>query len=294
MGLVRADCVGSGKGVMVVATLSSLLPLSPGLVGTSETGKLLHRRIDMINQNRTWKLRWTVLALFAVFALGATTLTDAQEGTRTVAEIQADINALQAELRAMSATHVPAVPPMVAPHAAVPRGMGPAIGPRAALPSVMPAPRRTYFQAAVNYLTPASVTAESAQNTALASVGGGTVARVETKYPRYGMEYVVIIVHGDYRYNVHVSAHTGTVTSIRPHLITQVYNVPGVIDVETAKSIALQSADGGIITGCKLVFKRREGITVYHIHVANGQNEHSIELLASTGAVYQVRNTFKP
>jgi hypothetical protein len=44
----------------------------------------------MINQNRTWKLRWNVLAIVAVLLLGAATLTDAQE-KRTVAEIQADI-----------------------------------------------------------------------------------------------------------------------------------------------------------------------------------------------------------
>jgi len=62
----------------------------PGLVGISETGKLLHRRIDMINQNRTWKLRWQILALLAAMLIGAATLTDAQE-RRPVAEIQADI-----------------------------------------------------------------------------------------------------------------------------------------------------------------------------------------------------------
>jgi len=64
--------------------------VSPGLVGISETGKLLHRRIDMINQNRSWKLRWQILALVAVMFIGAATLTDAQE-RRPVVEIQAEI-----------------------------------------------------------------------------------------------------------------------------------------------------------------------------------------------------------
>jgi len=53
----------------------------------------------MINQNRTWKRRWKILALLAVLLLGVTTLTDAQERKRSVAEIQADIDKLQIELR---------------------------------------------------------------------------------------------------------------------------------------------------------------------------------------------------
>ena len=65
-------------------------PLTPGLVGISETTQLLHRRIDMINQNRTWKLRWQMLAIFAAMLIGAATLTDAQE-RRPAAEIEAEI-----------------------------------------------------------------------------------------------------------------------------------------------------------------------------------------------------------
>jgi uncharacterized membrane protein YkoI len=498
-----------------------ILPLSPGLVGISETGKLLHRRIDMINQNGTWKLRWKILALCAVLVLGAATLTHAQEGTRTVAEIQADINALQAELREATAateeqiikiysldgvpktralrylssligvrvvldeesnsivvagsevahenvqelltqstreavsaaekmeteplrpipltiherlvdmrtpvlinrmalrsipekernvqrpasfdkdiwanlgikyeqtptsgvrvmavrkdslaeqaglvagdiivgfgqwkiasvndmrwatlqeweklqsetgdvrvdvirdnqhysTEIPVPKHVIPAQAGIqtnniapvhldPRLRGgdgnsrfatpvlqtvPALSPlmrprAAAVPPVTPVPRGAFSQAF------ASVTVESAQDTALASVGGGTVARIETKFPKHGMEYKVIVVHGNYRYDVHVSALTGNVVSLKPHLITKVYyNAPGVIDVETAKSIAIQSAGGGVVTECKLEHKKREGM-VYSIKVANGQFEHSVELLAATGTVYRAKNTFK-
>jgi bla regulator protein BlaR1 len=42
-----------------------------GLVGISETGQLLQRRITMINQNRTWTLRWKIFALIAALCLGA-------------------------------------------------------------------------------------------------------------------------------------------------------------------------------------------------------------------------------
>jgi len=74
----------------VPGRFSPLSPFTPGLVGISETGKLLHRRINMINQNRTWKLRWQILAVVAAMLIGAATLTDAQE-RRPVADIQADI-----------------------------------------------------------------------------------------------------------------------------------------------------------------------------------------------------------
>jgi len=52
----------------------------------------------MIRQDRKWALRWKILALVVAFTIGTATLTDAQE-KRTVAEIQADIDKLQVELR---------------------------------------------------------------------------------------------------------------------------------------------------------------------------------------------------
>ena len=52
---------------------------APGLVGISETGKFLARRIDMLKQIGTWKLRWKVLAVGLALLIAAVTLTDAQE-----------------------------------------------------------------------------------------------------------------------------------------------------------------------------------------------------------------------
>ena len=69
-----------------------------GLVGISETGNFLQRRLNMIQSKSTWKRRWKILALLAVLCIGIATLTDAQE-KRKAAEIQAEIETLQAELR---------------------------------------------------------------------------------------------------------------------------------------------------------------------------------------------------
>ena len=52
----------------------------------------------MIQSKSTWKRRWKILALLAVLCIGIATLTDAQE-RRKAAEIQAEIETLQAELR---------------------------------------------------------------------------------------------------------------------------------------------------------------------------------------------------
>ena len=61
----------------------------------------------MIRQNQMWKLRWTTLALVAALTIGATTLTEALERKRTVAEIQADIDKLHVELKEAMAAERP-------------------------------------------------------------------------------------------------------------------------------------------------------------------------------------------
>jgi uncharacterized membrane protein YkoI len=130
-------------------------------------------------------------------------------------------------------------------------------------------------------------------------VGGGTVARVETKYPKHGgIEYRVVIVSNDYKDDVHVNAYDGTVKKYKADQITKVgrnaLNTMDAIGADKAKSIALQRAGNGIITDCNLDYKRKYGITVYHIHVADGQTEHCVELEASTGSIAKFESRYKP
>jgi len=153
-----------------------------------------------------------------------------------------------------------------------------------------------------NYSQPqANITYEIAQSTALARVGGGTIARTETKYPRHGgIEYKVVIVNGDYKYNVHVNAQTGSIINYHMDPITKTgplayqNNAVSAINADRAKSIAIQNAGGGIVTDCNLDYKRHQSTLIYHIHVANGQYEYCIELDASTGTVYKVEPRLKP
>ena len=148
----------------------------------------------------------------------------------------------------------------------------------------------------------ANITAVEAQGIALAGIGGGTVARTEIKYPPHGgIEYKVIVVDGEYKYDVDVDVHEGTIRNSRMEPITKtgpgVYDASGVIGADRAKSIAVERAGGGLVTDCHLENRPHEGITVYHIHVASGQYEHCVELDAVTGSIvaYELRDpTAKP
>jgi beta-lactamase regulating signal transducer with metallopeptidase domain/uncharacterized membrane protein YkoI len=147
----------------------------------------------------------------------------------------------------------------------------------------------------------ANITPEAAQISALARVGGGTVARTETRYLRHGgMEYKVIVVNGDYKYNVHINAYDGNIINYHMDQITKARprtyysNTEPVVSADRAKSVAIQNAGGGIVTDCNLDYKPHIGALTYHIHVANGQYEYCLELDAATGVVYKVEQRHKP
>ena len=143
-----------------------------------------------------------------------------------------------------------------------------------------------------------SATIETAKNTALARVEGGTVARVETKYHKHGTEFHVLIVNGDYRYCVHVDASTGYVVNLHSDQITMIasnaYGYTPTISENQAKTIAIQSADGGIVTECKLEYKKHLATLIYHVHVAKEQYEYCVEVNANTTAVLKVEPRYKP
>jgi len=162
-----------------------------------------------------------------------------------------------------------------------------------------------------------NVTAEAAQSIALAKVGGGIVARVETHYAPHGIDFHVIIVNGNYRYCVHINASKGTVVNMHVHPITTVdpkaNGYAAAISAEEAKAIAIQSVggcdsgEGGdvvamsaradcicVVTECKLEYKPHLGGLTYHIHVAKGQYEYCVELSATTGDVFKVEARYKP
>jgi len=149
-----------------------------------------------------------------------------------------------------------------------------------------------------NVFSQGNLSLDRVNQIALDRVGGGTVARTETKYGKHGgMHYKVIIVSGDYKYDVKIDLG-GNIIDLKMKQITTAgakvfgYITPGIIDADKAKSIALEAAGGGIITDCKLDHKSREGM-VYKLKVANGQMEYKVEMLAATGSIFIFHPKYK-
>lgn len=159
-------------------------------------------------------------------------------------------------------------------------------------------PRADMRTQASTQIQPA-ISAEEAEDIALDAAGGGVVARAELKFPRHGAEYKIIIVDDEYRYDVHVDGSNGTVRKFKSHQIYRIsasaYNSGTVasIDADSAVDIAIEMAEGGIVTDCTLSYKRHPGILAYHIHIADGQYETCIEIDAVSGDVFKVEHRIK-
>jgi len=102
-----------GHTLLKIANLCLTPHRAPGLVGisdriVSEGGKLLTRRLDMINQLGTWKLRYKILAAILVLPLLIAVSTVAQD-SRTTDEIRAEIQRLTEELRQIEDAEIPAL-----------------------------------------------------------------------------------------------------------------------------------------------------------------------------------------
>ncbi len=69
---------GYGNALVDIVRQSRRLPRlqTPGLVGISESGNNLKRRIEMIRRIGTWKLRWKILAASLLLLIVAGTITD--------------------------------------------------------------------------------------------------------------------------------------------------------------------------------------------------------------------------
>ena len=131
------------------------------------------------------------------------------------------------------------------------------------------------------------VTPERAEKIALAKVGGGKVARVETKMPKRGMEYKVTVVDGDAKHSVYVDAKSGEVTNFRMGKVTKVKSDVNVsIGIDAAKAIATEMAGGGQVTRCKLDQKSSLG-PIYDMRVVDGAKKHHIVIDANTGKVHK-------
>jgi beta-lactamase regulating signal transducer with metallopeptidase domain len=146
-----------------------------------------------------------------------------------------------------------------------------------------------------------SINLEQIREIAITAVDGGIVGRIETRYNIDGRieYYSFIIVYGDNKYEVNVDAYDGTVKNIKMEKVTtidaNISDTTGIIGADKVKSIAIESAGGGVVIMCRLENRPLIGTLVYHVHVAqNAHWEYCVEIDASTGAVIVIEQRYKP
>ncbi|MDR0293777.1 MAG: M56 family metallopeptidase [Oscillospiraceae bacterium] len=86
-------------------------------------------------------------------------------------------------------------------------------------------------------------------------------------------------------------------TAYEPPVATvdaNIYDTAGIIEADEAKAIAIETAGGGVVTECRLENRPLEKFLVYHVHVAVGQWEHCVEIIAETGSIHKHEPRYKP
>ena len=141
---------------------------------------------------------------------------------------------------------------------------------------------------------------DRAKEIAVSAVGGGEVARFEIRHDESGKlyHYKIIIVYDGYMYDVDVDGFDGGIKKIETKPIIRVDqnadNAAETIGIDVSSSIAVEIAGGGVVTENRLEYLPREGIQVYHIHVADGQHEYCVKIEVTTGAVHTFEVRHKP
>ena len=155
------------------------------------------------------------------------------------------------------------------------------------------------ISAGSDYLTP-----EQAKELTLATVGGGTVGRIEKKYAADGEidHYIILLVYDGSKYDATIDARDGSFRKLNMEKVVSidanVTDTSGVIGDEAAISVALEKSGGGIATMCRLEAKPLQKSIAYHIHVAKKEQgeqwEHCVEVDAMTGFINYYELRYKP
>jgi len=152
--------------------------------------------------------------------------------------------------------------------------------------------------------TPSEITVEQAKETALATVGGGTVTKCEIDNENGRKVYEIEIIYGDNKYEMDVDAISSAVTDYKVEAITQNNNptsssdnsadaqsqsgtsspaATSEITAEKAKEVALAKVGGGTVTKCEIDYEN--GRKVYDITIVYGNNKYEMDVDAITGAI---------
>lgn len=126
---------------------------------------------------------------------------------------------------------------------------------------------------------------EQAKAIAIERAGGGQVIKSELDYEDHGAEYELIVVNGDFRYDIDINAYTGTVMKMESKNIDRL-KMPvraDMISPARAKEIAIGQAGGGIVFDCELDYD--DGMAVYEIELMRDNVKYEYDINAYTGSI---------
>jgi len=141
------------------------------------------------------------------------------------------------------------------------------------------------------------ITAEKAQEIALAKTGGGTVVQCKLDYEHGRKVYEIEIVNGNTKYELDVCATDSQIYDYEQETITNTGSSAGnstgdqnatsgsIISAERAKEIALAKTGGGTVVKCKLDYE--DGRQVYEIEIIDGRVEYEMDIGATDGKIYE-------
>ena len=126
-----------------------------------------------------------------------------------------------------------------------------------------------------------AISAEQAQQIALAHAGGGHITEFDYERGIYGAYYEIEVKNNGVEYEFKIDASSGNVfrTKVEPKV-----KKARLLPIDQIRNIALRTAGGGRITDIDL--ERRLGYSYYEVEVRDARGlEHEIKINATTGAV---------
>lgn len=129
-----------------------------------------------------------------------------------------------------------------------------------------------------------TITEETAREIALAEVAG-TITSVRLDQDDHQYVYEIVLFDETYKYEFEISATDGTILTQNKKIIsTGMPSVQGVnIDEATAKEIALNEVEGGVITS--ISFDYEDDTPVYDVEIVKDRTEYEFEINAIDGSI---------
>ncbi len=137
----------------------------------------------------------------------------------------------------------------------------------------------------------ATITAQKAQQIALAKTGGGSVTKTRLDRDDGRQVYDIEIINGNKKYTMEIGVNDSKIYDYEEKIIkASSTNAQTQITAEKAKQIALSKASGGYVKSCKLDYEK--GVRVWEVEVRNGRWDHDFDINASTGDIVKYEKDY--